>query len=258
MIIGGSTYRTKPDACTACEESVLSWESILYGMIASLVIVIPYGLLVAQREERIRGYLSVKRRGWVRRRYVKALVRALRGHAAALDRTMLMILALMIPFLAASYSWSSARDIQSRVADIDYRLAAAAKDLSSNHAPTRESLEGQLRTLQTRQEAARRAAGRFEFWAKAFSLLLYGLVLFGLVFWLPLAALSRQFECELDRFSLRIQGLASKGELAELAIAESEVVDEESLRAFFRLAASIATRQGVPRLVERFDLWADA
>ena len=75
------------------------------------------------------------------------------------------------------------------------------------------------------------------------------------VFWLPFSIMRKRFTHELDRFSLRIQGLASKTELAELALAETIIADEITLRLYLSLAVGIATRHGILQLASRFDLW---
>ena len=65
----------------------------------------------------------------------------------------------------------------------------------------------------------------------------------------------RRFAHELERFTMRIQGLASKAELANLAVLESNVRDEQSLRTFIDATRDVASRHNVSALVETFDLW---
>lgn len=76
-----------------------------------------------------------------------------------------------------------------------------------------------------------------------------------LAFWFPYVVIRKRFEYELARFTLRIQGLASKAELAELAVAEAQVTSEQSLRIFVEKAKAIAVRHEVPQLVSTFDVW---
>jgi hypothetical protein len=56
---------------------------LILGIAGSAVVAVLYGLFLGQREEKIRYYLSTQRRGWARRRYVRAFVGAVRGRAAA-------------------------------------------------------------------------------------------------------------------------------------------------------------------------------
>ena len=76
-----------------------------------------------------------------------------------------------------------------------------------------------------------------------------------LLFWFPYVVIRKAFDHELTRFMLRIQGLASKAELAELAVAEARVKNEQSLRVFVDKIKVIAARHEIPQLVSTFDLW---
>lgn len=231
--------------------------TFLIGLLASAIVAVIYGAVFAQREEKIRGFLSAKREGWARGRYVKAFVGAVRGHAAAVNTYMIGLLVLTIPFVLAGVCWLGAGYLKSRVEILDVRLTLAAQGLREGQTATRESLEADLRRERGSLDTLKASADRLVLIMRAFSVVMFGECLYGVVFWLPFATMRRQFEREIDRFTLRIQGLASKAELAELAMAESMVADEESLRNFVQIAAAIAKRQGAPRLVDRFDLWAD-
>lgn len=72
----------------------------------------------------------------------------------------------------------------------------------------------------------------------------------------PFFWIQASFAHELDVCTLRIQGLASKRELAQLAVAEARVSDEDTLRQFVCVLAEIAERHSVGELVESFDLWS--
>ena len=67
---------------------------------------------------------------------------------------------------------------------------------------------------------------------------------------------SVQFADEVERFTLRVQGLASKAELVELVAAESAVSDEASSRRYVAVMRQIATRHGISDLVRSFELWS--
>jgi hypothetical protein len=103
-----------------------------------------------------------------------------------------------------------------------------------------------------------RSGNKAVFHLRSLSAAFFAVSLVAYFFWIPYAVKRRRFGAELDRFLLRIQGLASKAELAELALAESRVVDERTLRAFIDHARTIANRHGVGELVSPFDLWASA
>jgi hypothetical protein len=163
---------------------------------------------------------------------------------------------LVFPLLAACYFWYMAGNLGARFAALEVRQAALTQGLRTDQIPTRNSLEAPIKQLQGRIDALKGSLGRIEWLSRATSLLLFGGVVYGLFFWLPLTAMRRLFEGEVNRFTLRIQGMADKSELADLALAESVVVDEESLHTFVKIAAAVAERHGVLPLAERFDLWA--
>jgi hypothetical protein len=234
-------------------------EAFLIALLASAIVAVTYGALFAQREQKIRGYLSTKRQGWVRSRYVKAFVGGVRGHAAAVDTLMMGGLVLIIPFVVAMILWYMAADVALKVDIADIRFTQVTQklqDLKEARTDTLESLEADLSRVRGEVDALRQSGERFVLRARVAGIMSFGVCLCGAFFWLPFAVTRRQFAYEIDRFTLRIQGLASKAELAELAMAESQVADEGSLRAFVRVAAAIAARHEVPGLVARFDLWA--
>ena len=231
--------------------------SFLLSILAGTIVAIAYGWLFAQREEKIRGALSAKRTAWARRRYVKAFVGSVRGHAGVIDTLILGLIILTVPFVAAVTMHLGASYLESRLEVNDIRLSSVEAKLHQEEAITKESLEADVRKLRAEVDSQKASGGRTILMMDLFSAVMLGVVFYGLLLWLPFAVMRKQFEREIDRFNLRIQGLASKAELAELALAESSVSDEESLRSFVQIAAAIAKRQGVPRLVERFDLWAN-
>ena len=81
-------------------------------------------------------------------------------------------------------------------------------------------------------------------------------LLFVAMFWGPLFVRKRIFAFEIERFALRMQGLATAEELAELALLEIRVADEGSLREFIDVTRRIAVKHSVPQLAARFDLWS--
>jgi hypothetical protein len=58
-----------------------------------------------------------------------------------------------------------------------------------------------------------------------------------------------------SRFSLRIQGLATPKELAELTEQELKVRDPESLRQYVALMRDVASAKGIVQLTKTFELW---
>jgi hypothetical protein len=228
--------------------------SFLIGIAGSAIVALLYGLFFAQREDKIRAYLSAKRKGWSRRRYVMAFVGAVRGEAVATDTRLLAYTWLFTMLCLATFFIVMPEITAEKLAGLDAQIEATQARLAGG-VQTKEAPEAQLRVVRAKQLAVKfkfalikqvsRFAGGF------MAILLWAAMLF----WLPFVVMRKRFAFELERFALRIQGLATKVELAELALAESEVVGEESLRVFVRSAGAIAKRHGIPQLVKTFDLW---
>lgn len=101
--------------------------------------------------------------------------------------------------------------------------------------------------------------GRYLYWSsRIMGYLLQFFSMASILFLFPFVVMRRAFAHELDRFALRIQGLAGKAELAQIAVAESRVRDEPSLKTFVELVKRVAERNEVPQIVKTFDLWDDA
>lgn len=237
--------------------------TLLYGAGGSLVVALLYGWFIAQREERIRESLRARRRGYLRRRFVRALVGAIRGRAALLDTVIIATVPLLFLLISAGTLlqsaagaqvkldglWESHSEMTQRIQEKkDKGPKAEPKDPHKGLEVECQELADELATLE--------GSGRaliLTTWVIS-SILLVSAVL-GYILWLPFVLMRRWFSCELDRFTLRMQGLSSKAELAELALLESLVVDEESLRGFVEKARQVAERHQVGALVRTFDLW---
>jgi len=230
--------------------------SLLIAVIGSLIGALIYGALFAQREDRIRGYLGTKRMAWRRKRYLKAFVGAARGHAAAIDTTVLLVIVLLIPFVFAQISLIYSSYVKNTIDNLESSITKMNDQIyGTNKMSPPESIEATVRKLSARVDTLRRTGIPIVWFLRLIWLTCNAGSIYGLIFWIPFAVMRRLFENELERFTIRIQGLASKAELAELAVAESNVTDEASLRTFVTLAAAIAARNGVPELAARFDLW---
>src|SRR5262245_13904771 len=93
----------------------MGWSEIAVALITGWIGSLLYGVFIAHREGRIRGYLASKTDSWRRRRFVRAFVGAIRGKSASSDTYMLAILFLALPFGAGFYLLS---DIQSMEGDL--------------------------------------------------------------------------------------------------------------------------------------------
>lgn len=226
----------------------------LIGIAGSATVAIIYGLFFSQREDKIRAFLSAKRKGWSRRRYIMAFVGAVRGEAVATDTRLLAYTWLFIVLCLATFFLAASRNIAGRIAVLDAQIEGTESRLDVR-VQTKEAAEAQMGDVRAKLLAVKSDYAPIQLASLVTSVGGFVLMYAAMLFWLPFVVMRRRFAFELERFALRIQGLATKTELAELALAESEVVDEESLRAFVRIAGAIAERHGIPQLVKTFDLW---
>ena len=216
---------------------------------------------------KIRAYLDTKKSGWARSRYIRIFIGAVRGEAAVFDTFLLGIFILLIPFLMLLWTWSGAMEIEinrralqhqydsyQRQHDFLTALRSGAK-LEIN----REALDAEIQRsdaeIQRKFPALLKRHERDIFIRHVFSIGCGLIGVYMLFVWFPYVLIRKQFDHELTRFMLRIQGLASKAELAELAVAEGRVTNEQTLRIFVDKVKAIAVRHEVPQLVSTFDLW---
>ena len=231
--------------------------AFLLSLLASAIVAIMYGAFIAQREDRIRRYLSAKQTSWTRRRYVKAVVSAVRGDAATLETTMLSLL-ILLAFGAISLGlWEVAADFESRIDVNDIQVRELEQNILGQETTSEETLTKRLAQLRIEIDEVRDSSRPIIFAMRACVIGCYGAIVWAANFWVPFVVARKSFAYQIDRFILRIQGLASKSELAELAMAESQVDDERSLRAFLELAARVAARHGIHEFAARFDLWEE-
>ncbi len=225
-------------------------EAILVSLLVSVI----YGVVFAQREDRIRAKLAATKHGWTRQLYVLAFVGAIRGKASASDTAILAYFAVLTVFAVSLLFYFVPVTLDDRARSLERTIEEYIGKLDGR--PSMEpAVDVRHSDLQAR---ATRLRGEMDRLLLITRILAWGGMVAGFVgwwFWRPFVVMRRRFAHELDRFTLRIQGLASKSELAQVALAEARVKDEATLRAFVALAAAVAKRQGVAELVITFDLW---
>jgi hypothetical protein len=209
--------------------------SLLIGVAGSAIVAVFYGWFIAQREDKIRGYLAARREGRARRRAVRAFVEAVRGYAPGEDTAILAVLILLIPLTLGFASI--------------IRGTYLLEQLVQNDAPVPAMLRV-IRDLRPTNSIALILV------IYLFGIACLGVYLYGGLVWLQFVWIRRMFAHRIERFMLRIQGLASEAELADLASLEDRVFDESSLREFVTAAKAIAAKHDLGQLVDRFDLWA--
>lgn len=222
-----------------------------FSLLASVVFVV----FLQGPAGKLRRWIASRRTGWIRRRYVAAFVGAVRGKTELLNSMILASVVVLPPLLFGLHLLSVAATTRTQIAELKMRvsypaLEAANTDASAaiEGAGTREALLGEV----LRSEPT-------------WSLVLLigqavgvGLVLMSaalVVAWAPFAIARQMLAFEWGRFMLRIQALATKPELAELAVAEAGVHDEASLRLLVAKVSAIAERHKIEHIVRPFELW---
>jgi len=234
-------------------------ETIIISVLTSLVAAFLYGLLIANKEERIRLYLKKSAHGFFRKRYVSALVSAIKGEDKTTESSQLAFLTLLSLLFLAYFS----HNYISTVVDMHYENYKYVNEkLLGNYPFTQQTLEEQKKELEQNKqalissvEAVNETISYLEqilpiiYWAAS----LYYFYFF--ILFRPYLLMRKRFSHEFDRYCIRIQGLASKKELAELAVLESKVKDEDSLKSLIYFTVQVAKRHDVSELSDTFDLW---
>jgi hypothetical protein len=230
---------------------------MIVSIAGSIVATVIVALFLQTHIDQLRRSIAERNNGWLKRRYTRAFLSAVRGGAEALDTSILAFAVATVPVISGAYLWHLSESAERGVAQLQaqFESARAARDGAASAAPSSTGdplavIAGELGELaaETSKAALLGRSAACGLWLSA--------VLAGFL-WIPFVVTRRLFSFELNRFNLRIQGLASKAELAEIAVAEVTVRDERSLRAFVSKAREVAARHGIPQLVDTFDLWGE-
>jgi hypothetical protein len=232
-----------------------SISALLGAIILSLLAAFLFRVFLITPADATREYLAKQRSGWRRKRYVRIFVEAVRGQAKIDEAILLFRVSYFIPLMLVFFgtallleSFHSTRFANQMIKQYENALR---NEVSVVQQPAENPLQAAIRAMNDEKRKMVVA-----WWSGLAVTALSALWFFWLlVFRLPFVVFRNRFSYELDRFTLRIQGLASKAELAELIKREAEVTDEQSARAFVDVIARIADRHGVRPLVDTFLLW---
>jgi len=227
------------------------------SILASVLVAVVYGLLIAQKEEKIRTYLKNKSGGLFRWFYVRALIQAVRGDAGVADSRHLALLIVLLLAVTGSTVWLKTASLEENWSDTEQRLHQVTLDAAQP--PDSKELDRRhqqnLAELQNRSQSVQRQLPWVLLNGRILSLTLFSAALLGWLVWIPYVLLRRRFAHEVARFSLRIQGLASQEELAKLTASELAVSDSDTLKTYVEIMKQIATRHGLPELTRTLELW---
>lgn len=231
--------------------------TIFISTIVTIFGAIVYGLLFGQREDKIRNYLKRKKTGWIRKKYVNAFVGGVRGRAGAMDTWLLSMLILLVVsgvflFLDGAYKYLDFKTKSNL--DKAYELKQDFEDKINKtiNKNTNRLEEYRIRMrINTSIASSEKIDAEIRWFLVQLKVIYWALIIYivyGVFLWQPFIVLRKRFSIEMERFALRIQGLASKSELAEFAVLESEVNDEATLKKFVEHTKLIANRHNVPKL----------
>lgn len=242
-------------------------ESWLIGLSSSIVVAIVYGLLFAQREDAIRAKLKRATGGLLRRLYVRALIQAVRGGAGVADSRHLAVILIFGIFIAGLWTQATVQNVRNSMDHLvqqthDLQRLTAAKpvlssvtDLQHQLQQKERALSGEISNAASGAEKIKASAQPTLAIAQSIAYLLLAAAGAGWIAWMPYVLMRRQFAHEIDRFSLRIQGLATPQELASLTKAELDVRDSGTLAEYVKVMGRIAARYDMPELTRSFELW---
>lgn len=235
--------------------------TILVSIFSSLIVAIFYGFFISKKEDAIRGYLKNSAKGIVRGVYITAFVSAVRGKDKVGDTSNLAYLLLFFCLSMALYYQQNIKDTV-QIYDRQVAEVAGLKDklLKLNDKKAKKEIESIEKLRESSEKRLNSSSGDAEM-LRMFGNVIYigSFVVFyiGLLLWRPYLVMRKRFGHEMGVFLMRIQGLASKQELANLAVAESKVTNSKSLQEFISLTKEVAARHNVVELVSTFDLWDD-
>lgn len=217
----------------------------LYTILLSILASFIYDLIFSHKIDAIRGYFKNRASGVVRRIYINAFVSAVRGKDKVTDTSILAYLMLFICVLPLLHIYQQANDV---VRSYKQTVAEVKRIQERVPPPNLEEVSSDIKDLED-DISQTNTISKALFWVS------FGVVLWGLLFWRPYILIRKKFSHEIDLYLRRIQGLASKQELSKLALLESRVKNEVSLKEFIFLTKEIAARHEAVELVSNFELW---
>jgi len=223
----------------------------LISIATSIIATILYNLFLAHKQDAIRAYLKTRTKGILRRIYVGAFVSGIRGRDGQVEVSILACLILFCFFAGGLSVHFAIKDLITRheVVMVEFKAKKAGKteQTQEEYKALMNDIGRQLNSMEEEMSLIRTVDKVIYFGT-------FAICYFGSLVWLPYLLMRKRFSHEMDRFILQIQGLASKQELAKLAVLESKIKNEGTLKAFIDLTKEIAIQNDIEELVFDFDL----
>jgi len=230
----------------------------LLSVLGSAFVALVYGFVFAQRESTIREYLRTSAHGIPRWFYIRALLGAVRGDAVVADSRNLAVLICVVCFAASIAIWVLGSELSNKYDRTGVEIERIYERFSPKAPETEDQQRTQLDALKTAHDALSPQVTVVTRILRIAGILLYTLSFIGWIAWMPYVKLRTRFAHEVSRFSLRIQGLATPQELAELTERELKVRDPTTLRQYVELMRDVAQAKGIVQLTKTFELWTTA
>ncbi len=197
----------------------------LLSVLGSAFVALVYGFVFAQRESTIREYLRTSAHGIPRWFYIRAVLGS---------------------------------ELSNKYDRTGVEIERIYERFSPKAPETEDQQRTQLDALKTAHDALSPQVTVVTRILRIAGILLYTLSFIGWIAWMPYVKLRTRFAHEVSRFSLRIQGLATPQELAELTERELKVRDPTTLRQYVELMRDVAQAKGIVQLTKTFELWTTA
>lgn len=224
-------------------------QNVAITIVTSLVVALCYGLFISNKEDAIRSYLKNTTHRFIKRIYVNAFVSAVRGKDKVSDTSNIVCILLLLCLFSGLTLYGFTNGIVQKYDSNFERFQNLDKQL------TEEQLKAEKEELDQLFCKMGESIGFMRVFNKALFFGGFAFFYAGWFAWRPYLLMTKKFSHEMEIYLHRIQGLASKQELSQLAVAESKVKSEESLKSFIMKTKEIASRYDVEELVSTFDLW---
>lgn len=249
------------------------WSGLFAGVLSSLVAGIVLMLLFSGNEAAIKNWLARRGLGALQRFYVSIFVEAVRGSSRMADtRHLLSLYIIVIGVIFFSFGFclnhwenviSSGVDAgEKALNDGDVAIQNMLEVLQRDRTSINQSLDdlrGNIakmkelkETLMLSNEDNRRVLSNLEVAEKIFEFCFFPLFLYFCFWYYPCCTIRASLSFDIERLSLRLQGLASKSELAELTRCEIAVKNRETARLYVHAIHTIADRHSLQSLYRDF------
>jgi hypothetical protein len=210
------------------------------SVVASVMGAFLYALILSKKEEQLRHWLGNLRSGWLRRRYVRAFIGAVRGRARETETAAVNYLLLIFPLMV----FLVFGELADRADMAVFRGKLSIEGVIGTEAEVRAKLEKSTHKL----EAVILPTRIMQFASLAWVFVI-------LVGFIPFRVFQSRFSYELDRLLDYLRTIASRDEIIAIMLKEQKVRDEETLKTFTASILSLAHQYGCEDYARPLWIW---